>query len=318
MYEIDNKCDREQVTLAEHVAGLEANGARRVPAASHTYWVDLDCRALMRLPAFNCDPVTTDEIRRGLWSGRVPLLSYLRKPDDRHGANAWLYVASDNSYSVDKLAPPVRRNVRRGARELRIEWLTSDQFRRHGLQPFCDTRKRNGLSNRTAEGFLRHFAHRIECPGHAFLGAWKGESLAAVLPIVCVDDWAEFDGCLSCDAFLRLRPNETILVHALEHFLVRKNLRLVSYGASSIQASSNTAGLHYFKKKLGFRAEPVHRAFVLHPVLRSFANRATLLAVHSLLRVKRRNLLLRKIEGILSSVLDQPTLSDVELETEAA
>jgi hypothetical protein len=223
------------------------------------------------------------------------------EPDDDNPANAWLYVATDRSYMVEKMRP----SLRRGTRELRIEFLTSAELLKHGVRAYCDTRRRNGLSDGTPEEFHRQFAPRASCPGHSFLGAWKDDVLAAVLPVTEVDDWVEFDGCLSMDALLRFRPNDTLLSRALSHYLTETDCRIVSFGVSSIQVESKAKGLHTFKKKLGFEARAVHRAFVLHPLLRPLTNSLTLLGVKSLRRFNRGASRLRKAEGILAALLDK-------------
>src|SRR5262249_2031216 len=149
--------------------------------------------------------------------------------------------------------------------------ISSDQLLARGVQAFCDTRRRVGLSDGTPEDFRRRFTSRVRCPGHVFLGAWKNDQLAAFLSITEVDDWAEIEGCFSMNALLDLRPNDALLFYALSYYLTERVFPLVSYGLGSVQAASNNAGLHGFKTKVGFEARPVHRAFVLQPLLRPFA-----------------------------------------------
>jgi hypothetical protein len=197
----------------------------------------------------------------------------------------------------------MRRNVRRGLQELTISALTSDQLLLHGVQPYCDTRRRVGLSDGTPEAFRRQFGWLSNCPAHNFIGAWKGDNLTAFLSITEVDDWAEI-GCFSRDAFLKLRPNETLFFHALSHYMTERQCRLVSYGLSSIQLKSSAAGLHAFKIKVGFEARPVHRAFVLNPFLRPFANRLTLWGLKGALKFIPRERHLKKAVGVLAQMIE--------------
>jgi hypothetical protein len=198
----------------------------------------------------------------------------------------------------------MRRNVRRGLRELRIEPITSDQLLAHGAQAFCDTRRRVGLSDGTPEDFRRRFTWQAKCPAYVFFGAWKDDQLAAFLSITEVEDWAEI-GCFSADALLSFRPNDALFFYALSYYLTEKEYRLVSYGLSSIQAKSNRDGLHVFKTKVGFEARPVHRAFVLHPLLRPLANRITLWGMNTALRFRSRDRHLKKAGGALAAILRQ-------------
>jgi hypothetical protein len=229
--------------------------------------------------------------------------SYLVEPDGDHPANAWLYLCSDTDYSLDTLAPAMQRNVRRALRELTIAPLSAAEVLAYGAPAFCDTRRRNGLDDGTAAGFRRYFESRVDRPGRSYLGAWKNGHLAAFVTILQLDDWAELS-CCSMDAMLWYRPNDALMYVTLASYLTTRRCRVVSYGLSSIQARSNAAGLHRFKRKVGFHPGRVHRAFVLHPSLRALAGDLTLTAAHwtvnRALRVRPRNRQLKKLGGMLA------------------
>jgi len=294
-------------SLAEYTADLARSGIKVFPGASGTFWTRHESSAMMRRPTFELAPPTSDEVREILWRGRAAVASYLLEPDERHPANAWLYVCSDQDYALDKLAPTMRRNVRRGLKELTIAPFTSEQLLAHGAQAFCDTRRRVGLSDGTPEEFRRYFTIYASLPEVVFLGAWKDNELAAFLSITEVDDWAEI-GCFSMDALLQYRPNDTLMYSALSRYLVERRCRVVSYGLSSIQAESNATGLHRFKMKVGFEARPVHRAFVPHPLLRLFVNRLTLWGVNTALRSRPGDRRLKKAGGVLACMLGDTSM----------
>jgi len=293
------------ISTAEYAAEQSQNGARVLPGTSGTLWVQQESGAMTRLPTFHLAPPTSGELRQLFWKGKVAVAGYLLEPDQQRNANAWLYICADRGYSLDKLAPAMRRNVRRGLKELRIEPVSAKELLVHGVQAFCDTRRRVGLSDGTPEHFRRRFTARAKCSGHVFLGAWKDDELAAFLSITEVDDWAEIEGCFSADALLNFRPNDTLMYRALSHYLVEKGGRVVCYGLSSIQADSNAVGLHAFKTKVGFEAKPVHRSFMLHPLLRPFGNRLTLLGLKAGLHWRPRERRLKKAEGMLASILGE-------------
>jgi hypothetical protein len=236
-----------------------------------------------------------------LWQSPAALASYHVRPDEHHPTNAWLYVCNDPQYRLEKLSPAARRNVRRGLQEFRIERITADQLRSHGVQAVRDTRRRHGIENRTKVDFPQ-LAFRANCPGQRFLGAWKDDQLAAYLSILEVEDWVEIRTCVSADKFLHLRPNDALLFFALSHYLVEKACGTVTFGSSSIQSDSHRAGLHAFKTKIGFEVHPVHRAFVFHPLARPVANRLTLSGVNAALRFLPGNLRLKKVRGVLECV----------------
>jgi hypothetical protein len=301
---------RKPLSIAEYASELARNGIRILSGAPGTFWVGCEFCALKRMPIFHLIPPPPGEIRQVLWRGRAAAVSYLLNPDEHHPVNACLYLCTDQTYAADRHAPAMRRNVRRGNKELTIAPITFDQLLAHGVQAFCDTRRRVGLSDGTPEGFRRRFNSRARCAGHVFLGAWKGDQLAAFLSIIEVDDWAEIEGCFSMDTLLNLRPNDTLLFHALSRYLNGWAYRVVSYGVSSIQVESNEAGLHAFKTKVGFKAQPVHRAFVLHPLLQPFANRLTLWGVKGALRFRAGERRLKKVGGVLACILGDRRMTE--------
>ena len=290
-------------TLSEYAAHLAGSGVRVFPGDDGLFWTSYESGTLMRLPTFHVGPTGAGEVARVLRAAKKAVASYLIEPDAKHPANAFLYVCADPEYALEKLPSAMRRNVRRGLKELTITPFGADELQRHGLEAFCDTRRRTGVSDGTPEGFRAYFAARSHLPEVSYLGAWKGDELAAFLTIVRVDDWAEL-GCFSRDAFLQYRPNDTLMYSALAQFLGGGECRLVSYGLSSIQAESNAAGLHRFKLKVGFEARPVHRAFVTHPTLRPLANPLTLAAAHTgvkaALRLRPGDRRLKKAGGMLA------------------
>jgi hypothetical protein len=296
------------LSLADYAAALAASGTPVFGRSNADFWIRYESWALMRIPTFSTEPPERRALGRLLLPTRALVATYLLEPGPAHPANAWLYVCRDRGYSVDKLPPAVRRNVRRGLRELRIEPVTSERLLASGFQAFSDTRGRVGVSDGTPEVFARRFGARAKSRGHVFLGAWHGEDLVAFLSITNVDDWAEIEGCFSSNAALSLRPNDTLMIGALTEYLVARGCALVSYGLSSIQAVSNAAGLHEFKTKVGFEAKPVHRAFVTHPLLKPLVNGVTQRGVSTLLSLTPGNRLLKKCDGMLSTMLGRRTL----------
>jgi hypothetical protein len=299
---------RQSLSIAEYASGLSKNGIRALRGTEGTFWVGFEAGTLIRLPIFHVGPPPPGEVRQVLWRGRAAAASYLLEPDEQHPANAWLYTCTDQAYTLDRLGPPMRRNVRRGLSKLRIAPIAPSQLLACGVQAFCDNRRRLHLSDGTPEEFRRRFTLRAKCPGHVFLGAWKEDQLAAFLSITEVDDHAEIEGSFSMDNLLNLRPNDTLMYSVLSHYLIEGGRRIVSYGLSSIQAESNTGGLHAFKTKVGFEARPVHRAFVPHPLLGVLANRLTLWGINGVLRLQPGNRSLRKAAGTLSAMLGKGRL----------
>src|SRR5262249_39990087 len=255
---------------------------------------------------FDLTVPTTAEVDSAMVATGAIIASYVNEPSSRTPANAWLYLKGNRPYLLEERPAAMQRNVRRALREFRIAPLSASDVIQHGARAFCDTRQRNGLDDGTLSGFHRYFEHHVSRPGRTYLGAWRNGELAAFLTIVLVDDWAEL-GSFSATSLLRYRPNDGLFFAALSNYLAYPACRVICYGLSSVEADRETTGLHRFKVKIGFDAQRVHRAFVLHPRIRPFATRAAVAAAHATVRASLRlrpdSRRLKKIGGMLASML---------------
>ena len=303
---------RRRFSLAEYASELTRSGQKTVHGERGTVWVRTETFAMIRFPVFELTPPSWQELRQVLWSGPAAVATYLLQPDEKHRANAYLYVCRDNSYALEKLPSAARRNIRRGLRELNITLLSTEQLLNHGYQPYRDWLQRSGLQSQTKDDFRRHFIARANCAAHVFFGAWKDGHLASFLSVTELDKWADIDGCFSADALLSYRPNDALFFYVLSRFLSRRGCRAVTYGISSLQAVSNRDGLHAFKIKVGFEALPVHRAFAFHPLVRPFANRFALRGINIALRLRPGDRRLKKAEGVLAYMRGEDRLPKSE------
>jgi hypothetical protein len=268
------------------------------------FWQHAETGTVVRHPTFCLRPPTTSELADAFKQYSAMVAGYELFADESSPANGWLYVCADPEYSLDKLGSTMRRNVRRGLQDLRLETLTVDDVLAHGEEAFCDTRKRVGVHDGTPAIFRKRFESQRDSSKFTFLGAWDGNSLAAFLAIDDGNRWAEISGCFSRNESLSHRPNDTLMYYAIHHYLVVEKRLAVAYGASSIQANTNEDTLHAFKLKVGFEAVPIHRSFAVRPMVRPFVNRWSLGLVRALLRFRPSHRVLRKAEGMLRSVLE--------------
>lgn len=288
----------------EYVSALARNGTKVLPGARGTFWVQYECYAMMRGPTFDLTPPSREELQRVLRRGRTALATYLILPDESHPANAWLYVCRNKSYCLEKLGVSARRDARRADRSLRIEFLDWQTVMAHGFTAFSETRSRVGLSDGTVAQFDNRFSRFSRNPFHYAVGAWRNDALVAFMSLVVVDDWVEIEGSFSTDGTRACCPNDGLAHFVLNHFLVERQFNTVSYGLSSIQDTPHIDGLHAYKKKVGFEPQPVHRAFILHPLLRPFANPLTLRGAYAVSRVLSQNRLMKKASGVLEALAE--------------
>jgi len=290
------------MNLSSYSECLETAGYNVLAGSNDTIWVSHGRFAMQRQPVFALHDPSEEETREVFRAARVPLLSFVIKASVQWPANSNLYLCSDNDYSLDKLAKGPRYDVRRGLSEFEIKLLEHSELLRLGSQAYCDTLARTRLTGGTPEKFKALFG-RVRAD-RKYLGALRGNRLAAFLMVTEVEDWVSIGG-YSVTEFLPLRPNNALIFHVLRNSLVERNLRVVSYGLSSIQAVSNQIGLDRFKAKMGFRSVPVHRAFTLHPYLRPFVNRVSCGLASGILKLSPRNMILKKAEGALRMALSE-------------
>lgn len=290
--------------MAEYLAAVAAEGIRVLPGTSGCYWVGNVGGAMFREPTSYLELPQPGEVSRALRKAWAPVATYVVAPGETRPANALLYVCEDRDYRLERLGSAARRDIRRALRHLRFEFIDGPTLLAHGVRAFCDTQKRLGLSNGTPEIFLRDHVPICRNPARHIAGAWAGDFLAAFGTFVAIDDWVDL-AIYAADDHLSSCPVNGLIHFALEEYLVRRKLRGVGYGLSSIQEVSKAATLDRFKKKAGFEARPVHRAFAIHPLLRPFANRLTLCALRLCTHLRPGSRRWRKATGMLAAYLNR-------------
>jgi hypothetical protein len=302
----------QAATLSAYVSSLVRQGRVAVPGRPGTFWAQYESLAMMRIPDFVLGPPSPGEVERVLWKNRAAVATYLRHPDSSHPANAWLYMCRNKSYRLEDLCVAGRRDARRANRALRIDFIDWPTVLEHGFPAYSQSRHRVGLSDDTQEHFRRRLT-RFSCnPCHRAIGAWKEGKLVAFMALIVVDDWVAIEGSFSTNDDRALCPNDGLASFLLRYFLAERDFTTVTYGLSSIQELNQSGGLHAYKKKVGFEADPVHRAFVLHPLLRPFANQLALKGANIIKQVFPRNRLVKKASGMLSLLIGgEPPLEAV-------
>lgn len=288
------------MNLDEYRKHLLATGSKVVSGSRGTLWVSHERISMLRQPAFALHVPTSEEVRAVFRQSRAAVLSFAVMPSEVQEANSRLYVCSDSGYSLERLEKGPRHDVRRGLEAFDIKFLEQSEIVRMGREAYRDTLVRTGQSFENWEQFEGAFCR---CrPENRYLGALRGDHLAAFMIITEVEDWVSIGG-YSANEFLPLCPNNALLHFILDHYLVLKKLSTVNYGFSSIQSVSNSEGLHKFKVKMGFEPVQVHRVFVINPILRPFLNRVSWVLVNGMRMISPRNSALKKAEGVLRTAL---------------
>jgi hypothetical protein len=288
--------------INEYCEQLRVGGIRAIVGSKSTVWVSHERFSMLRQPTFALHVPDRQEIKDVFRESHAAILSFVVRPSDGWAANSCHYLCTDHEYSLEQLGKGARYDTRRGLSEFEITFLAQSEILKLGQRAYCDTLARTGLSAEHREPFEVAFGRPR--PDRRYLGAMKGNHLAAFLVVTEVDDWVSIGGH-SADEFLPLRPNNALIYYVVRHYLVERKFRVVDYGLSSIQADSRAEGLHKFKLKMGFDSVAVHRAFVVNPLLRPLANRLSWRLVNGMLKLSPQHPILKKAEGALRMALQR-------------
>jgi len=300
------------LSLNDYHQELHANHHGVIKTAPNYIWIKAESRSLIRFPTF-CDiPTNISDVRRALRASNTAVASYICEPTKQYPANTWLYICQDREYELSKLSKNARRDVRCAQRELEISPVDLGTILEHGFQAFKDTRERVGLDDGTHPDFRSRMGRFAQNRAHHFVGSWKGNKLVAFSTLVIVENWVEIEGSFSTNEDRDSCPNNGLIHYILNLFLVERGYKTVSYGLSTVQHNTNEHGLHYFKKRMHFEARPVYRAFVVHPFLHPFVNQLTLRGMGISLRLFSRSRPLRKAHGMMTTILNETRLPDME------
>lgn len=231
-------------------------------------WIPNTRGELMRHPSDSTAPVPDEEIREVLGLPGVWVASYMRDPTAEHPANCFNYLCRDPKYGLEGLSKYGRRDVRRGLRSFSVRTISWEELLENGQQAYADTTERHGHERNPRKELEEAVARQKNIPYYELWGAWKEHLLAAWIKVIKIDAWAFITEAYSAGAFHRDCPNNAVVYEATRTFLNEENRRVVSYGISSIQATSNIASLHKFKVRLGFEPVPFCRTFALHWMLK--------------------------------------------------
>jgi len=231
-------------------------------------WVPGANLELLRMPVERTVPPTPQVLRHILSQRGIWVASFLQPPAPEHPANCYDYLCADPNYDVEKLDKNGRRDIRRGQRSFAVRPCTWDELLAHGYEAYADTDERHGHGRPSRQEFESLVAAHRPCHVYDLWGAWRDDTLHAWIKSTKVDDWVFITNASSRNEYLRDCPNNALVYEATRHYLVEERHRLVSFGISSIQATSNIVSLHKFKIRMGFQPVPLCRTFVPHPLLR--------------------------------------------------
>jgi len=256
-------------TLAAYVEHLQSFGQTAVLSRNSPYaWILGAPRFLNRLPFGYPEPPDPAEVRdllrlRGIW-----VVGYTIAPDAAHPANLFHYVRRGPVFRLENLSRNARRSIHRGLKRFKIRLCTWDELADKGLAALCETRARHADPLPGPE-VLRRMAERHRgLPLYDIWGAWDGDDLVAWMICTKIDDWVVMLATGSRTAALKDCPNNAIYYRLTAQYITEEGCRYVSCGLSTLRGDIDPIPLHQYKTRMGYEPEPVHGAYVVHPLLR--------------------------------------------------
>jgi len=260
---------QKQMNATELAECVRASGRPAVLSEGGNHvWIPGVRGELQRLPMEATATPAPETIREVLGQKGIWIASYMQTPDADRPANCFDYVCTDPEYDISKLDKNRRRDVRRGLRRFSVRRCTWDELAENGYQAYADTESRHEHGKPNPQDLHTMAEQDGACPLIEIWGAWQNNKLAAWIRVIKADEWAFITSAYSANWALSDCPNNAITYEATRLLLCEDGQKQVSYGISSIQSTPNILSLHRFKIRMGFEPRPMHRTFVLHPLLR--------------------------------------------------
>ena len=299
-------------SVSTYIAQLRSKGLRIVEGAGDTFWQKNESLSLERFPVIPLPGPSPVEIRNVLGQGHGVVATYVTEPDDRHPANALLYLRKP-PYAPDELSQSARQSIKRATRDLKIGLITVDELEAKGFMSFADTRTRVGLSDGTLPHFRRICSFLRGVDDHYVIGAAKGEELAGFMGVAVACNVVEILYFCTMTEYQKCCTSDGLVHHCLEAFLGQNNVACVSFGLSSLQSGPDPVeGLDRFKQKVGFDAVPVRRVFVLHPWIMPLMTLLPVKLLLALCRALPHSRLLQKGAGMLRLMMQTSDNQDLK------
>jgi hypothetical protein len=244
---------------------MELRGRRIIEGAgSLWYSVPTKPRIFMNSPlqdALDIEPeLVQDMLRRhGGLGARFPS-SHLP------GLESGLYVCRLKQYDITTVHRKSRSCIRRGLEQLVVRRVDESELLIQGLGLNHDTMARQGRFE--AEfGDTRKWKRLVEavrrCPGVEAWGSFLNGALAAYAITLREDRWLHILHQMSSTEALHAYPNDTLTFELTRLGAADPQLDAICYGIAGLVAGG---GLHEYKLRHGYQAEPMNSAFVFHPV----------------------------------------------------
>jgi hypothetical protein len=164
----------------------------------------------------------------------------------------WWYVCCDDEeYDLARLRKGPRSDIRKGLTACEVRKLEPEWFARNGYPVYKAAFRHYGTRPPLSEtGFVDEFTTQALYPGRETWGAFVGDTLAAWVSCLVIEDVVLTSSSKSDPTFFGAHPNNAVLYVLTRHYLRERGLKYVSAGARVMRHKTNVQD---FKERMGYR-----------------------------------------------------------------
>ena len=287
---------------AEVFAEWMRRQGRKVVRTASSYWHDQGPRIYQAFPYHWVIEPDAEEITRLLYSARAVGVRYSTPMTAPTGMMSYHVVLEGGDYSLDRLPKKARYDVRRAARQGRVEQISMVRLADEGWQLRAETLQRQGRSAAESPHWWRRLClAAVDLAGIEAWGVLVENTLAASLLLFICDDTCCILYQQSRSVHLAEGVNNLLAFMVTERVLQRPGIRTVFYGLDSFDAPHSVDA---FKFRMGYQAKPVRQRVVFHPWLAPFCHRISHAVVAEASRRWPGHPALAKTEGVMRFYLE--------------
>lgn len=181
-------------------------------------------------------------------------------------------VCDDTEYRLEKLSKYGRRDVSKGLRNCSVRQIDLDFLAREGNEINRSAMTRHGGSSSTDMSSPSKWRRKMDtCKRYDDIEAWGafvGNSLAAYVLCIVIEDYCNINNFMSHTRFLSYCPNNALIYTMTREMLGRPGVKRVEFGTTG-----DIASLANFKERMGYRRAPFPFRLMVNPLARPLLSR---------------------------------------------
>lgn len=291
----------------QHYAAFLERIGHTVKEANGVHWFNVFSRAWTCFPfEAQLNPATVDLSE--IMDQRGVMARFCCSVED--GVSSFRQVLTEKNYSLTSVESKSRNQTRQGLENCTCGPENASELGSDGIELHAQTLRRQGrkISNDYESYWRKYFDAVSKCPSATVWASRYQGRLASFLISFRIGTVENICIVRSDEELLKYRPNNAMLFTFLQQAMSREDTTEVGIGLQSLQVGMNS--LDFFKRRMGFREEPIGQRIELRPtfgitVPRSLAKLAGKAVGHL------NNEYAARLAGALTLYAEQPAIRRV-------